>query len=1111
SVLYCNHTARATQVIFMADELTRLGVNWQDESDVRVHVAAGVAADSSLETADEQNHLQQAWKELHEAESEMQRCEGIPPPQRTGGYSMELEEAERTVERKMKQVKHRQAALEQKKLQLKYAEVERQHAAVAEQMRQRQRQRLEEARQDASQGGPQALNAAGATVAVPYRPIQRRAAAVLPVQRRVAAQAHPAGAAEVPVTDAIKEYRGGDTVVEPVHCVALTKADRSSAAGSYRDDGDADMFAQRQLTLQRERSKQLKSQRKEAEEAARRLVKEETKVKRERGDEDDFLAEMMAADAEAELHNNMKPEEDDDDATNVSSTDDDDDGVNLPPQELLVPVPQLPMFTTPKWLFEALLDYQRVGLQWLIGLHHKRVGGILGDEMGLGKTVQVAALLNTLLTSQLLLGPALIVAPLTVVAQWVRELHRWCPQLRACVLHSTGTSASKATLMESVRNRPAAVVTTYTTMALLHRELASVNFQYVILDEGHKVCNPDTAVTMGAKTFFTPHRLILTGSPIQNTLKELWCLFDFAYPGLLGTLNKFVEEFEVPISASRSSKASKLDAASAIECARILKAHLQPFLLRRMKRDVNAMLPPKYERVIRCSLTDAQLEAYSRVLNSRDVQALLGVGINHKFNTGGLDRHGRDAGGALWTGNHQFAGQRGLSSGARRQAFRILHSLRNLCNHVDIFYLKQDDVNDGGTGRDISFRSNNAVRYEGSGKLATLKRLLTHWKANGHKVLVFSQFRMMLDIMENMCEEEKHSYMRMDGNTPSKDRALLIDRYNSDPSVFVALLTTKVGGLGVNLTGADRVVIFDPDWNPVNDEQARERAWRIGQTREVCVYRMISSGTIEETILHRQLAKTYVTEKVLNDPTLQRCFSMHSFVEAFYLGTEYRQRLPNTLHHIISSVGDLASAESDRAMEREVVDLDETATVPTTAIKKQEEEGEHDVKKEQDDARVLELDHQKRLDILQGHVDPIHPTPGGGAAAADMVGSTGRVEGGATFKVTMHRTSENHTSNNNTVGGGGSAGESGAELGLLQQMVDGAGPSVSPLGHDRVGRNLAIMTARDTLQRVLHAPPPPPQPAVAPRPGAQRGRGGGRGGSGSRGRGGGGSVKRERE
>lgn len=1086
----------------MADELTLLGVSWEDENDVRVQVAANVAVDASIETIGEQDLLQSAWRELHEAEAELQRLESLSPANRSDAYRLDVLAAERVVERRMKIVRQRQTQLEQKKQDLKASEM-RQLQLIEAQKRREQLQAMRHCESAPEAVQPQALRSDGSRIALPYRPIDRRPAAIT-IQRRVASGGH-SGRASVgtPLTDAVKEYRGGNSVVEPIHCVTLTRADRgSAAAGSYIDDGDEEMFNQRQKAVKRERSRQLNATRQKSVKSEEgHLPKMEDSsasisvkpnlldLKRENMDEDDeqteredtfdFLEELMAAEGAEDHREDVEGSENGEE-------------LELPAEELVVPVPQLPAFTTPLWLFEALLDYQRVGLQWLIGIHYKRCGGILGDEMGLGKTVQVAALLNTLLTSKMLLGPILVVAPLTVVAQWIRELHRWCPALRACVLHSTGTSSSKTALIDSIRNKPAAVVTTYATMTMMHRELARANFQYVILDEGHKICNPETAVTMAAKTFFTPHRLILTGSPIQNTLKELWCLFDFAYPGLLGSLQAFVQEFESPISASRSPRASKLDVASAMECARVLKTHLQPFLLRRMKRDVNAMLPPKYERVIRCSLSDAQLEAYTRVLNSREVQSLLGVAVNHRFNTGGLDRHGRDSVGALWTGNRQFSGQKGLSGGARRQAFRILHSLRNLCNHVDIFYLKQDDVQDGGTGRDISFRSNNDVRYEGSGKLATLRRLLTHWKAHGHKVLIFSQFRMMLDIIENMCEQEKHSYMRMDGNTPSRDRAILIDRYNSDANVFAALLTTKVGGLGVNLTGADRVVIFDPDWNPVNDEQARERAWRIGQTREVCVYRMISSGTIEETILHRQLAKTYVTEKVLNDPTLQRCFSTHSFVDAFYLGTEYRQRLPPTLQHIISSIGDVASAESDLAMEggdNELYGDGQPVDVKQESFEVTEGDD-------------VERDHQKRIDILAGHIEPakpLHHATTGHASRPVPLGNV--VEGGASFRVTLQRTDDRPKTETEVSGevSTSSARQNDAELSLLQRMVDGDAPSESPLGNDRVGRNLAIMTARDTLQRVLRTNSAPaispslasPQlPNIATRPRVKRERGG---------------------
>eukprot|EP00388_Colpodella_angusta_P037856 GDKK01042729.1.p1 GENE.GDKK01042729.1~~GDKK01042729.1.p1 ORF type:complete len:302 (-),score=27.53 GDKK01042729.1:39-866(-) len=196
-------------------------------------------------------------------------------------------------------------------------------------------------------------------------------------------------------------------------------------------------------------------------------------------------------------------------------------------------------------VFDSLLDYQQKGVQWLLQHHLRGEGAILGDEMGLGKTVQIASMLNALHTSQRLLGPVLIAAPLTVMNQWISELHRWAPDIRAVKYHSSSSNDQpKNSILREAFRKPWVVVTTYQSMAINIEALLQVQFQYVILDEGHKICNPNSAITIAAKTFATPHRLILTGSPIQNTLKELWCLFDFCRKGLLGTQSRFVEEFE---------------------------------------------------------------------------------------------------------------------------------------------------------------------------------------------------------------------------------------------------------------------------------------------------------------------------------------------------------------------------------------------------------------------------------------------------------------------------------------------------------------------------------------------------------------------------------------
>ena len=311
------------------------------------------------------------------------------------------------------------------------------------------------------------------------------------------------------------------------------------------------------------------------------------------------------------------------------------------------------------------------------------------------------------------------------------------------------------------------------------------------------------------------------------------------------------------------------------------------------------MLPTTHEMATRCSLADKQLSEYLAVLESADVRTFLNRLHRRKVELGSIDKYGR----SYATGGHVAHPNGTAIDGVTRLAFKALTDLRCVSNHSDLLTVKVDHRLEGGEGGYVSFRSNQPVDLSKSGKLQALDVLLDRWNSTGHRVLIFSQTRMMLDIIENLVEQRNYSYFRMDGTTPSRHRQQLIDRFNADESVFLALLTTKVGGLGVNLVGADRVVIFDPDWNPVTDEQARERAWRIGQTREVCVYRMITSGTVEEHILQRQLAKLYVAEKILSDPTLQRSFHLVSLSEAFLLGPEYADRVASNASSYISSVG----------------------------------------------------------------------------------------------------------------------------------------------------------------------------------------------------------------
>ncbi|ESL08253.1 DNA excision repair protein [Trypanosoma rangeli SC58] len=831
------------------------------------------------------------------------------------------------------------------------------------------------------------------------------------------------------------EYAGG-AILPSLHRVTLTRSDVRSKSRKYTDDGDLDAFHARQLKrkrLEEAAANIASSQVKPAPSDAAKLeldagaelitVKQEVGVEKRSG-----ATRINAIDVDALM------EEEDEHAgedvvrqvlMNVSGGGGRENGsnaqfVNQGRQETLVSlVPGISLSST---IYSRLLEHQRDGVSWMLQLHTQRMGGILGDEMGLGKTIQVAAMLNALNHAQQLRGPCLIVSPLTVLRQWVAEMHRWAPYIRTCVMHeSSATTMSREKLVKSIQATPAVLLTTYTAVRQHCQLLHGAKFQYVILDEGHKISNPEATVTLAVKSFPTPHRIILSGTPIQNTLKELWCLFDFVRPGLLGTMTKFVEEFEGPINASKDVRASSLTLATAVECAQALRERIAPYLLRRLKRQVmQHALPQKYERVIRCPLSDEQLEAYVELLTSARVQRLFSGTLTETQMMGALNRDGRDASGCLHTAGRRFQlFQRQYHSGIRLEAFRVLNELRQICNHVDIFRLRQevaangkayfdDDDEDDAVGAKakrrrgthLSLRSNRPVNYAGSGKLQTLRKLLTVWQRGGQRVLVFSQTRTALDIIENMCEQEGFTYIRMDGSTNGHYRQELMDRFNEDDSIVAALLTTRVGGVGVNLVGASRVVLFDPDWNPVTDEQARERAWRIGQTRDVGVYRLIASGTVEEAILRRQLAKTYVTEKVLHNPSLQRFFhQQESITETFYLGAEYDSRVPAGKKHILAAQEISPLLEADEE-----------------AMTEQEKSGGTEVKQESGGAPAI---YRVRPPSPQ-----LTPSPTAAAAA--------------------HK----------------------AETALLQDLVDGRKVRVS--GGDAIAQHLARLSAAQTMQRVAN-------------------------------------------
>lgn len=443
-------------------------------------------------------------------------------------------------------------------------------------------------------------------------------------------------------------------------------------------------------------------------------------------------------------------------------------------------------FRIPGDIYPSLFDYQKTGVQWLWELYAQQVGGIIGDEMGLGKTIQIISFLAGLHYSKKLTQPIIVVTPATVMQQWVNEFHRWWPPLRVSILHTSGSGmlnvkredrletdleyssyggtkprlskGEKAAkrIIDKVVKDGHVLVTTYSGLQTYAEFLIPTDWGYAVLDEGHKIRNPNTAITIYCKELRTHNRIILSGTPMQNNLTELWSLFDFVFPMRLGTLVNFRQQFEFPIKQGGYANASNLQVETAMKCAETLKDTISPYLLQRFKVDVASDLPKKSERVLFCKLTKLQRDTYETFLGSEEMKSIMN---------------------------------------GKRQALYGIDILRKICNHPDLVEHKTLSIKQG-------YNYGNGVK---SGKMQVVKALLEIWKKNGHKTLLFAQHRIMLDILQKFVQGMGgFNFLRMDGNTPIKERQRLVDAFNNDPDLHVFLLTSRVGGLGLNLTGADR-------------------------------------------------------------------------------------------------------------------------------------------------------------------------------------------------------------------------------------------------------------------------------------------------------------------
>jgi SNF2 family DNA or RNA helicase len=462
-------------------------------------------------------------------------------------------------------------------------------------------------------------------------------------------------------------------------------------------------------------------------------------------------------------------------------------------------------------------EYQRHGFNWLSFLHQYGLNGILADDMGLGKTLQCLAVIHRAREKSNANLPSLIICPTSVVSNWKNEALKFFTN--TYVLLYSG--ANRQGIIQRIRSQMRQdarhsecllVVTSYDIARQDHHILGNIPWLYVVVDEGHNIKNPDAKRSKAIKTLNGRNKLVLTGTPIQNNLEELWSLFDFAMPGFLGSRSHFRETYgrngQVNWDKVRNGKSP-------------LKERINPFVLRRMKEQVAKDLPPKIlvQRMI--ELKPRQVALYKRVIESAACKKLF-----------------------------QDVSQKGVKS-AELEILVAYTKLRAICNHPAL----GDDER-----KVVANRSD-------SGKLEDLWELAEEIIEGEHRALLFCQSTQMLDIIEHHLTTDlrthKKTLIRLDGDTAQAKRGQLVDQFNSDLSIAFFLISTKAGGTGLNLTGADTVIFYDHDWNPANDNQAQDRAHRIGQTKPVTIYKLISKGTIEEKIIQRQAIKQTLADSIV--------------------------------------------------------------------------------------------------------------------------------------------------------------------------------------------------------------------------------------------------------
>ncbi|KAK9806599.1 hypothetical protein WJX73_007101 [Symbiochloris irregularis] len=489
-----------------------------------------------------------------------------------------------------------------------------------------------------------------------------------------------------------------------------------------------------------------------------------------------------------------------------------------------------------------LRNYQVRGINWLIALYNNGVNGILADQMGLGKTVQTIGLLAHMRTMKVY-GPFIIIAPLSTLTNWVAEFKRWCPEIPTVLYH--GSKAERASLRrtkipvlsnQSYPDTFPVVVTSYEIVLADAKALQSFHWKYVVVDEGHRLKNYNSKLLRELRQMQSANRLLLTGTPLQNNLSELWSLMNFLLPDIFSNLESFQSWFDFSQVGEASGQEAIIAQQQQSQVVSKLHGLLKPFLLRRLKSDVEDSLPPKAELLLWAPMSKVQHQINSHLAENTLHEAM-----------------------------EEMAKKQGGGK-ATVKLNNVLMQMRKNCNHPDL----------------ITSATDGSVQYPDAdelarqcGKLQLLDRLLVQLHKGGHKVLIFSQMTKLLDLLDTFLEQRGHQACRIDGSVSWQDRQKAMSTFNTDKDVFVFLLSTRAGGLGINLTSADTVIIYDSDWNPHQDMQAMDRAHRIGQTRPVLVLRLATARSVEGRLLKRANSKLALERVVIKkghflDPNAER-------------------------------------------------------------------------------------------------------------------------------------------------------------------------------------------------------------------------------------------------